>query len=433
MLSLVFRDAQTRMPQRFGVPMGEARIGRAVGNEIRLPIDSISRCHARVTRSGRGVRLDDLGSKNGILVRGRRVDSVLLQPGDEAVQIGATFVTVEESDTGDNLAEFPVERAGGAERTKVTLPLDAERDEPAGRGLHRVVRKSKAMQHVVLRALAFARVPRPVLLLGETGTGKEVLARLIHENGPNPRGPFCRVNCATMTRELIASELFGIEDGVATGVRARRGLFADAEGGTLFLDEIGEIDVEMQATLLRAIEENEIRAAGARASRPVRVRVIFATNRRERLRDDLFFRCKHIVLPPLRERPEDVAALAQHFLERACAARGIETVPISRSAVALLAAQPWPGNARQLADVLEDAVLLYGDAAMLHVEHIESVLEPVSAMAHSLRERKELLTRESVAHALEEHGGNKSAAARSIGMSRNGLEKAIRRFGIAGT
>lgn len=417
------------MPQRFGVPAGKARIGRAAGNEIRVRDEGISRVHADVTRSGRGVRLDDLQSKNGILVRGVPVASVLLEPGDEEVQIGTKFVTVEEADTGDHIAEFPVERAERPERVKVTLPLDALAEATIGKGLHRVVRKSKAMQRVVFRALAFARIARPVLLLGETGTGKEVIARLIAENSDR-RGPFLTMNCATMTRELISSELFGIEDGVATGVRARRGRFVEAEGGALFLDEIGEIDAEMQATLLRAIEENAIWPVGARAPRPVHVRVILATNAPEKLRRDLYFRCKRIVISPLRDRPEDVPALARHFLEQACAARGIDTIPMSRSAVALLAAQPWPGNARDLLGAIEDAVLLYGDAAMLHVEHIESVLETDARPAESRRERQDALSRGVILRALEEHGGNKSAAARSIGWSRNGLEKTIRRLGL---
>jgi transcriptional regulator with PAS, ATPase and Fis domain len=420
MLSLIFRDATTRMPHRFGVPEREAHIGRSIENEILLPLDSISRRHALVTRSGRGVRLEDLGSKNGILVRGTRVESVLLQPGDEPVQIGTTFVTVEEGDTGDVVAEFPIERVEWPERVKATMPLEALRETTIAKGLHRVVRKSKAMQDVVSRALAFARSGRPVLLLGETGTGKEVLARLIHENGPNCRGLFRKTNCATMTRELIASELFGIEEGVATGVRARSGLFAQAEGGTLFLDEIGEIGAEMQAALLRAVEEHEIWPVGARVPRAVHVCVIFATN--GSVRGDLFFRCKRIAIPPLRERPEDVAALTEYFLGGECA--------ISRSAVALLEAQPWPGNARQLYGVLEDAVDLYGDAGMLHVEHIERVLETVEPAASSVRDRQDAILRKAVASALEENRGNKSAAARSIGMSRNGFRKALHRLGM---
>ena len=423
MLSLVFRDTRTNMPHRRGVPEGEARIGRTADNEIALPFDeNVSRRHARVTRSGRGVRLEDLGSKNGILVRGARVDSVLLQPGDAPVQIGATFVTVEEGDTDDLVAAFPIERAGNPERTRATLPIGDGAEPVAGRGLQRVVRKSPQMQRVVMQALAFARIPRPILLLGETGTGKEVIARLIHDNDPHAVGPLVAVNCATLTRELMASELFGIEEGVATGVRARRGFFAEAEGGTLFLDEIGEIDVEMQATLLRALEEQAIRAAGMRRTRAVRLRVILATNRRERLRDDLYFRCKRIVIPPLRERPEDIGALAESFLE--------SRVAISRSALALLDAQPWRGNVRELYDVLDDAVALFGRGGMLHAEHLASLLGIPDHGAHSFRDRHAALTRDAVAAALREHGGNKSAAARQLGMSRSGIRKAARRLGL---
>jgi transcriptional regulator with PAS, ATPase and Fis domain len=360
-----------------------------------------------------------------------RVDSVLLQPGDDPVQIGTTFLTVEESDTGDVVAAFQIERAERPERTKITLPLRPERDPIEGKGLHRVVRKSRQMQLAITRALAYARLPRPVLLIGETGTGKEVLARLIHENGPNPSGPLLAVNCATLPRELISSELFGIEDGVATGVRARRGLFAEAEGGTLFLDEIGEIDAEMQSKLLRALEEHAIRPAGARRLHSVRLRVILATNNPDAVRRDLFFRCKRIVLSPLRERPEDIGPLAQHFLQSAWRSLGIPPVAISRRAVALLAAQPWPGNARELCDKIEDAVLLYGSGEMLHVEHIAEVLGvPEGGTGTSLRDRKDVLTRDAVALALEENGRNKSAAARQLGMSRNGIRKAIRRLGL---
>ncbi|HYH09179.1 MAG TPA: sigma 54-interacting transcriptional regulator [Thermoanaerobaculia bacterium] len=430
MLSLVFHDARTRTRHSRAVPDGEAHIGRAEDNEIPLPFDeNLSRRHARVTRIGRAVRIEDLQSTNGILVGSARVPSVVLHPGDAPVQIGSTFVTIEEADTGDLLPAFPVERAGNPERAKATLPVDDDRCTLAGRGLQRVVRKSVQMQRVVMQALAFARLARPVLLLGETGTGKEVIARLIHDNGPNPGGPFVAVNCATMTRELIHSELFGIEDGVATGVRARRGFFAEAEGGTLFLDEIGDIDIEMQATLLRALEEHAIRAAGMRRSRTVRLRVILATNRRDRIRADLYFRCKRIDIPPLRERPEDIANLARHFLDAICREQKVLPVVISQSAVALLAAHPWPGNARELNGVLEDAVVLFGHGGMLHAEHIANVLGDAALLSpSSLVDRHAALTRAAVAGALREHDGNQSAAARALGMSRSGIRKAMRRF-----
>jgi transcriptional regulator with PAS, ATPase and Fis domain len=420
MLSLVFRHTSTNVPHRRGVPEGEALLGRTEDNEIAVAFDeNVSRRHARVTRVAEGVRLDDLGSKNGILQAGVRVQSVLLRPGDAPVQIGASFVTIEEAETGDLLAAFPVEREGSPERTRATLPVEHDR-EPVARGLGGVVRRSPQMQWVITQALAFARRPRPVLLLGETGTGKEVVARVIHDNGPHAAGPFVAVNCATMTRELIASELFGIEDGVATGVRARRGLFAEAKGGTLFLDEIGDIDADMQGTLLRAIQEREIRAAGMRRARNVRLRVILATNREERLRRDLVFRCSRIDLPPLRERPEDVRELTQRFLES-------NAVAISRTAVALLEAQPWPGNVRELLRVLEDAVALFGDGGMLHAEHLASLLH-VIADVPTIRARHAALTRDAVAVALREHGNNKSAAARALGMSRSGIRKAAKRL-----
>ena len=422
MLSLVFRHTRTNVSHRRAVPDGESSLGRTEDNEIAISFDeNVSRRHAWVTQIGRGVRFDDRQSKNGILQEGRRVQSVLLRPGDAPVQIGATFVTVEEAETGDLLAAFPIERAGNPERTKVTLPVDRDR-EPVARGLHGVVRKSPQMQWVVAQALAFARRPRPVLLLGETGTGKEVVAKIIHDNGATAAGPFLAVNCATMTRELIASELFGIDEGVATGVRARRGLFAEAEGGTLFLDEIGDLDVEMQGTLLRALQEHEIRGTGMRRARTARLRVILATNRSERLRPDLVKRCSRIEIPPLRERPEDLTELTQQFLERS-------TVAISRSAVALLEAQPWPGNVRELLGVLEDAVALFGEGGMLHAEHVALLLD-TEPHETTLRDRHAALTREAVVHALREHGGNQSAAARSLGMSRSGIRKAAKRFGL---
>jgi transcriptional regulator with PAS, ATPase and Fis domain len=422
MLSLVFRHTRTNVSHHRGVPEGEAFLGRTEDNEIALSFDeNVSRRHAKVTRSGGGVRLEDAGSKNGILQGGVRVESVVLLPGDAPVQIGATFVTVEEADTGDLLAAFPVERAGNPERTKITLPVEHDR-EPVLRGLQGVVHKSPQMQWVLRQARAFARLPKPVLLLGETGTGKEVVARILHENGATAGGPFLAVNCATLTRELIASELFGIEEGVATGVRARRGLFAEAEGGTLFLDEIGDIDVDMQGTLLRALQEQETRGAGMRRARPARLRVILATNRNERLRLDLVKRCSCIEIPPLRERPEDLKEITRQFLERSA-------VAISRSAVALLEAQPWPGNVRELRGVLEDAVALFGEGGMLHAGHVALLLGTAPDEV-TLRDRHASLTREAVAHALREHGGNKSAAARSLRMSRSGIRKAVERFGL---
>ena len=159
-----------------------------------------------------------------------------------------------------------------------------------------------------------------------------------------------------------------------------------------------------------------------RRTRAARLRVILATNRRDCLRLDLVKRCSCIEIPPLRERPDDLKELAQQFLERSA-------VAISRSAVALLEAQPWPGNVRELLGVLEDAVALFGEGGMLHAEHL-ALLMDVAPHEHTLRDRKSALTRDAVVHALREHGGNKSAAARSLGMSRSGIRKAAKRYGV---
>jgi len=419
MLSLVFHHTRTDAAHRRGVPEGRSRLGRTVDNEIALEFDeNVSRHHANVTRTGRRIQLEDAGSRNGILQCGVHVQSVELRPGDAPVQIGASFVTVEEADTDDLLPAFSVERAVHVEQVKATLPIDDQDDAVIGRSLHAVVHKSPQMRSALRRAIAFAGRPRPILLLGETGTGKEVVARVVHDNGPYAKGPWIPVNCATLTPDLIASELFGIEEGVATGVRGRGGLFMAAEGGTLFLDEIGDIDVDMQGTLLRAIQQNEVRAAGMRRPRTLRMHVILATNRKERLRPDLVSRCSVIEIPPLRDRPEDVEELTRRFLDESSQA-------ISRSALSLLKAHPWPGNVRELLGVLDNAAADLGDG-MLQAEHLATLLDDGSP-ARSLRKRRAALTRAEVDRALREHHGNQSAAARSLGMSRSGLRKAMQR------
>lgn len=424
MLSLVFRDTQTKMLDLFAVPEGEVRIGREVGkDEILLPYKTISRCHARVTRSGRGVRLEDLGSKNGILVGRKRVPSVLLLPGDPPVQLGQTFLTLEESDTGDTVGAFALGRAGCPDRAKATLPLDDE--QPDLPDLDEVVHESAEMRAVLIRVRAFTPHTWPVLLIGETGTGKEVLAKWISEHGPNPGKPW-PVNCAAIPKELIQSELFGVEEGVATGVRGRGGHFAAAAGGTLFLDEVHALEDKLQQSLLRALEERTILPAGARRQRTVHTRVILATNEPDKLRDDLRQRCSEIVIPPLRDRRADIRPLIRHFLQL-----GSPPADISESAVRILMEQDWPGNARQLRRVLSEAVALYGGNGMLHAEHICDVLGVgAAAAARSLRDRLAAVTRNDVTRALRESDGNKSAAARSIGMSRSGLRKAIERLGL---
>ena len=218
------------------------------------------------------------------------------------------------------------------------------------------------------RAAQLARADASVLITGESGTGKEVLARHIHRLSRRARGPFVALNCAALPESLLESELFGHEKGAFSGaVAMRKGKFEQADGGTLLLDEIGEMDPRLQAKLLRVIQEREVDRLGGTHPVKVDVRLLAATNRdlaaevrAGRFREDLYFRLNVVTLriPPLRERPADIPALATHFADRFAAANGLPRRPIAPAAMALLAAHPWPGNVRELENAMHRAVLL---------------------------------------------------------------------------
>jgi transcriptional regulator with GAF, ATPase, and Fis domain len=227
------------------------------------------------------------------------------------------------------------------------------------------------------RARMVARSNAPVLLFGETGTGKEIVARAIHESSAFRAGPFHRVNCGAIPAELIDSELFGHEPGAFTGaVARRRGWFEQANGGTLFLDEVGELSLPAQVRLLRVVQDGEVvRVGGERAAR-VHVRIVAATHRdlpamveAQTFREDLYYRLAvfPIVIPPLRDRPSDIRAFAEYFAERAANRFGLRPLPVSEEHVRLLAAYRWPGNVREMAAVMDRAVLI-GQGRTLEVE-----------------------------------------------------------------
>lgn len=230
------------------------------------------------------------------------------------------------------------------------------------------IAQSEAMRHVLETARAVAATSSTVLITGESGTGKEVLTRYIHDHSPRSRGPFIAVNCAAIPENLFESELFGHEKGAFTGASDRRiGRFEQASGGTLFLDEIGELDLAVQAKVLRAIELRQIERLGGNRSIPCDIRVIAATHRdlaREvqegRFRQDLFFRiCVFpIHVPPLRERPADLPALVKHFVVRFCRSLGRPTPEIPPETLQQLMALPWPGNIRELQNAVERALIL---------------------------------------------------------------------------
>jgi MoxR-like ATPase len=281
-----------------------------------------------------------------------------------------------------------------------------------------------------------------VLITGESGTGKEVLARYVHQSSPRARGPFIALNCAALPRDLLESELFGIERGVATGVDARPGKFELADGGTLFLDEIGDMAPETQASLLRVLQEREVYRIGGREPHPARIRVVAATNRDltarladGRFREDLYHRIATWVveLPPLRRRSADIPNLAGHFLAREAARHGRRAGGISRAAIDALRAFDWPGNIRQLENEMSRAVLFLEDDEVLDTVRLSP--EIVSARGRalprgSLEEMLAAVERTEIVAALEAARGDLDAARERLGISRATLYRRMKALGV---
>jgi two-component system, NtrC family, response regulator HupR/HoxA len=277
-----------------------------------------------------------------------------------------------------------------------------------------------------------------VLLLGETGTGKELFARLLHDGSPRQARPFIAQNCGALPESLLESELFGHIRGAFTGATAdRRGLFEEAGGGTIFLDEVGEMSPAMQLRLLRVLQEGEIRRVGASTSRKVDVRVIAATNvdleaevAAGRFRKDLYYRLNvfPLRLPPLRDRAEDISVLAEHFL-RVYRERARRAIPaVSAEALRCLRSYPFPGNVRELENEIERAVALADDGRPIGPEHLSDRIR--SALAgtgpQTLNEAVEGLKRRMIEDALRECG-SKTRAAERLGLSRQSLQQMLRR------
>ena len=235
-------------------------------------------------------------------------------------------------------------------------------------GDERLIGGDTGLAAVMARAQMVARSSAPVLLFGETGTGKEIIARAIHEDSPFRAGPFRRVNCGAIAPELIDSELFGREQGAFTGALARRkGWFEQASGGTLFLDEVGELALPAQVRLLRVVQDSEVVRVGGERPVRVNVRIVAATHRdlpamveTQTFREDLYYRLAvfPIVIPPLRDRPADIRAFAEYFAERAANRFGLRPVPVSDNDVRVLTEYRWPGNVREIAAVMDRAVLI---------------------------------------------------------------------------
>jgi DNA-binding NtrC family response regulator len=284
-----------------------------------------------------------------------------------------------------------------------------------------------------------------VLIAGETGTGKELLARAIHYEGPRREAPFVDVNCAAIPEQLLESELFGHEKGAFTDAGAAKpGLFEVAGGGTLFLDEIGHLPLALQGKLLRALEERVVRRVGGTRNIPVDVRIVAASHvdlagavRRREFREDLYYRLAvvPVTLPPLRERRDDILPLARHFLSRFAREYGVPEPTLTAGAERALVMRPWPGNVRELRNAMERAVLLGGpelDAADVAVPSFASAVADGESHGIPFPATLGEVARAATHRMLELCEGNKSEAARRLGISRARLQRLLS-AGDAGT
>jgi len=315
-----------------------------------------------------------------------------------------------------------------------------------------IVLAAPTMRAIYQQLEAVAKSQLNVLVLGETGVGKEVFARAVHELSARQHGPFLPLNCAALSEHLLEAELFGHEKGAFTGaVQARPGLFETAHGGTVFLDEVGELPLSIQTKLLRVLEDRKILRVGGRAPREVDVRFVAATNRNLKLeisqrtfREDLYYRLNGMTftLPPLRERRAEIRPLAQVFASRAQVEHGkTHAVTLSEQALDRLERHAWPGNVRELKNVVERAVVLC-PGPVLEPEHLPIELgEPPASDAApaagadpdpSARLRQELadIERQRVIDALEQCGGNQGLAAEKLGISRRTLVYRLSAFGL---
>jgi two-component system response regulator AtoC len=440
-------------------------IGRMHTCDIVIEDESVSRQHAALLNAGNGLDIEDLGSRNKTKVMGRslgRGETATLSVGS-VVEIGYATMFVQ---------------MGRPATARVGTPSSP----PAGGSPHVAASSAVILDPTMQRLYALLDVIAPsslhVLVLGETGTGKEVFAEAIHNGSRRARAPLLRINCAALSGSLLESELFGHEKGAFTGaLGAKAGLFESAHGGTVFLDEVGELPLDTQAKLLRVIERGEVMRLGSVAPRRVDVRYVAATNRdlqqliaENRFRSDLFFRLNgfSVTLPPLRKRRSEIVPLARFFLDRAAQGRHYVLGPHAEQS---LESYPWPGNVRELKNVVERAIVLAGPPGRIEPMHLQlpdavtshdssdAYGQPPEAFGpndtipptpyggtphvgwqqppqnagnpNDLRAQRESWERQQIVTALEKTSGNQKEAAILLGIARRTLINKIEAYGIA--
>ena len=405
--------------------VGEVVIGRGADADIVIDEPSLSRQHLALVLEDRAIAVIDRGSANGSSLRGARL------PVGVRVQVTVNEVI------GAGDVTLVVQEIGG-----IANPTGAiDRTRPSGAvalGTVPVV-VEPAMRQLYELTARIGKGTINVMIVGETGAGKEILCELLHASSPRAHGPLVRVNCAALTDSLVESELFGHDKGAFTGAdHDRVGYIEAAHGGTLMLDELGELPGPAQAKLLRVVEDRKVTRLGSTTARPVDVRFVSATHRdleaaaaAGTFRHDLYFRLAGVVLaiPPLRARPLEIEALARTFAATAAARLGREAPALSDRAIAALRAHDWPGNVRELRNVVERAVLL-AETGVIEAAELQLEAPAPTPPGAGLSDELATIERQRIIAALDKCNGNQTRAADLLGMPRRTFIKRLATYNI---
>lgn len=423
-LEKIFLETMQAPNQKIEIEQKLTSIGSAPGNDLCITSDFVSAHHCRIENRDGQFFIKDFGSTNGTLVNGHRVIEAELPMG-ATLELGPIQIKFFAQTHEETLSESPVSNFEGIYSKN-----------PHMRKIFSLIQKIHASN-------------APVLIHGETGTGKELIARAIHNQSNRKSAPFVAINCGAISKDLIESELFGHEKGAFTSAATqRKGVFEQAHQGTLFLDEIGELPLDLQPKLLRVLETLEIRRVGGNQTIPVNVRVIAATHRnlaeeikRNQFREDLFYRLYviPIILPPLRERPEDIELLCRHFLTSEFSAAPDQSKMLDKTALNLLQTHAWPGNIRELKNVISRA-LLDAPTGVISSDHI--VFAPASGRDLTAFEYKsdkpkpkvskslKDIEKEKITEELIKNKWNKLKTAKILGVAKSTLHQKIMKYAI---
>ncbi len=424
----------------------EVKIGRGREADLQLPDPSVSRLHARVFRVGQQYFLADLRSRNGTHADGQRITQLCLEDG-RMFQVGPFRIHFHRPVSASGAGEEPtVSGSGGFDSARPeSLPVPRRTSGPSStvEAPFGLIGRSAHVKKLIGTIRRVAASDVPVLIEGETGSGKELVARGIHDASVRMDRPFVVVNCGAISPELIESELFGHERGAFTGATAqRKGAFELAHNGSIFLDEIGELPLALQPKLLRALEQKEVKRVGGNDLLLADVRILAATNRnlreevaRKAFREDLYFRIGAITvpIPPLRDRREDVAPIARHFLLGMGDHTSANVPGLSPAALDALISHDWPGNVRELRNAIQRAVVMAEDGELTASDF--SFLRraptqgPEPEIASGLS-RWEQAERTNILGELARQMGNKTKTARELGIAKSTLFEKLKKYGI---